>query len=268
MYRPASSLEAPPAGSKHIRVSRYIPGARFPDSWDIQTEERTYDSQGRLVNWKRFDAYNGQRIFEKKIVWSAQGEREEERTWRMETNKEEVLKFANQYNAEGKLTSAIISDAQGKAIGQLSIQPNGNRVLQLGASQGARIIVTHDAQGRLISNLDEIQKTEDRYRYDDKGEVSEIERIRNGQSTVTRFKTTYDAQGRISVQEEQVAQGVRKMFFEYDEKGRLLARKWDPVKPSESYHWGLKGELTDILLYGLDGYAKEVFAYFTEFYPN
>lgn len=266
MYRPMSEVEAPPAHARRIVVSRYIPGARFPHSWDVQLEERSYDPQGHLTNWKRFDAYSGVRMYEKKITWNAQGDRTEERTWRAEVASEEVFKFANQYGPDGKLVSAAITDDRGKPAGSVTVSPDGTRLTTIGATAGKRITFTHDAKGRMTISSDEATKQEDRYRYDDKGELTAIERVRNGATSTINYKNTYDPQGHLIVQEEQVPQGVRKMLFEYNDKGQLISRKWEPVRPAEVYGYGPYGQLSDVMQYSQEGYPKESQAYWTEYY--
>lgn len=266
MYRQACELEAPPAHARRIVVSRYIPGARFPNSWDIQVEERSYDPQGRLINWKRFDAYSGVRMYEKTVTWNAQGDRLEERTWRAELSGEEVLKYSNEYGPNGKLTSTLITDDRAKPLGTITVNPDGSRNTVIGTIPGKRIIFVHSPAGFMMSSTDESTKQEDRYTYDDSGQLAGIERIRNGVSSKVTYKNTYDPDGHLIVQEEQLDKGVRKMLFEYNDKGQLRARKWDPVRPSEVYGYGAYGQLSDVMQYSQEGYPKETQSYWTEYY--
>lgn len=266
MYRAMSEVEAPPAHAKRIVVSRYIPGARFPHSWDVQLEERNYDPQGHLTNWKRFDSYSGIRMFEKRIIWNAQGDRVEERTWRAEAATEEAYKFANEYGPDGKFKGAAITDDRGKPAGSIVVQADGSRVTTIGATPGKRVSFTSDAQGRMLSSSDEATKQETRYVYDAKGELTAVEQVRGGATTTIQYKNTYDDKGRIIMQEEQLPQGVRKMLFEYNDKGQLVARKWEPVRPAEVYGYGPYGQLSDIMQFSQEGYPKESQAFWTEFY--
>jgi hypothetical protein len=266
MYRAISELEAPPAHARRIVVSRYIPGARFPHSWDVMVEERSYDQQGRLTNWKRFDAFSGVRMYEKQVKWSAQGDRVEERTWRAEFNSEEVLKFTNQYGPDGKLASATITDDRGKAVGTITVHADGSRTTVIGDVPSKRISYTHSPTGVMTTSFDENTKQEDRYTYDGSGELAGVERIRNGVSNKVVYKNTYNPDGRLVMQEEQLDKVVRKMMFEYNDKGQLVMRKWDPVRPAEIYGYGAYGQLADVMQYSLEGYPKESQAYWTEFY--
>lgn len=267
MYRAALSLESPGKGVEHVRVSRYIPGARFPDSWDLMVEERKYDSEGRLTQWKRFDTYSGQRISEKNVRYNAQGDRIEERNWRMETQRDEVMKFENVYDPAGKFQSASVVDAAGKNIGTIKLLPDGSRETTTLNNMGQRFVLVTNAKGQLLSSIDESTKSQDQFQYDAQGELTGVQRTRAGKTVVYAYQASRDASGRIIMQDEILPEGQRRMFFEYDAAGHLIARKWDPARPTEAYSYSPTGALTDILQYGLDGYPKEIQAYFTDVYP-
>lgn len=267
MYRSVLDLEHPGVKVKAVRTARYIPGSKFPTSWDQKSEERHYDTAGRLTLWRRYDGFNGVVLIEKTITYTPQGDRLEERTWRNETKKADVMRFKNTYDAQGRFQGAVITDEAGKEAGSVKLLPTGGRVtvMSIGPA-GQKLSIEHDAKGRMVHSVDEMTRSEERFQYDAFGEVSQIERTRAGKTTTIQYKTTRDPENRITVQEEILPEGKRVMFFEYDKHGNLIARKWDPARAAESYGYNAELQITDIMQYSQEGQPREVTAVFTERY--
>jgi YD repeat-containing protein len=267
MYRPVLELENPGIKVKSIRMSRYIPGSRFPDGWDQKTEERVYDAEGRLTLFRRFDGYTGAMISEKKISYDNEGQRLTERTFKKETNTVEVLKFQNQYTAEGMLFNSVVTDSSGKQVGRITRMEDGNLSTELGIGPtGKLLLMVHDGKGKLIKMVDQASQLTELYNYDSAGELASIDRTRAGKRTLLQYSTTRDSLNRVLTQKETSAEGSRVMEFKYDDKGRLVSRNWVGGKPAETYGYGNGNQLKDIMQYTPEGHPREVTAIFTERY--
>lgn len=261
-YFPPTEVAEP--NGYRVEIWRYIPGSRFESGWDLKIEERSYDPQGRLSSWTRYQTVTGALAWKKEIDWDKNGNRTGERIVYAAEAPSIPYTYENELRPDGKLKAAKMKAADGSLFASLRTESNGNLVYTESPDVPANSrTYTYDAKGKSLSFIDAKAGREMTYEYDFQGNLTKIvNQIANGKS-VTEYKNEYNSAGQLIRQTETI--GSRKMSrtFHYNDLGQVILKTDGEGLPVEYRDYYSDGRLSAILITGPDGHPMEMirFAY-------
>ena len=259
LYERGYDQFSPPAGTKRMILSRYIPGARFPKDYDVMVETYEYNPAGQLLEAKRFQNITGELTLQTSYTYAPEGHLMSERTL-VATDRSEIIRnYVWEKDANGKFTKATVNDKTGKSVATVEVFPDGSMVTtETSVGNGKTIRSTVDAKRRLLKMENGVSGQSENYTYYPDGTVKQLDIISTKGVAVVKYENKLDDKGRVVQQIETGKTSPRTFYFGYNEKGQLVDKATIPGQPTESRNYDTMGRLGCILSYDANGMPKEV----------
>ncbi len=259
LYERGFDQYSPPAGTKRVVLSRYIPGARFPKDYDVVVETYDYNASGQLLDAKRFQNITGELTLQTTYTYSAEGQILQERNFVAADRSEIIRNYVWEKDANGKSTKATISDKTGKPVATVEILPDGSWVTtETSVGNGKTIRSTIDAKKRLTKLENGVSGQTESYAYFPDGTVKELNITSPKGVALVKYENKLDEKGRVIQQAETGKSSPRTYYFYYNEKGQMTGKALVPNQPLESRNYDTMGRLGCILTYDAAGLPKEI----------
>jgi hypothetical protein len=260
MYDRGYEAFSPAPGVKRIVFSRYIAGSRFPQGWDVVVESYSYDPQGHITKWNRYQNITGEANIQTSYAWTPEGLLLGETILLASDHSEIMRNYAWEKDANGKFTKATITDKAQKPIATLEILPDGRYVqTELTLGSGKVLRSTYNAQRQLLLSENTASGLIEEYAYDAKGVLASVNiKNTNGTTTKIQYETKRDDKGNVVAQTESGRGNPKTFYFKYDAAGHMLEKGIIANQPNELRGYDAMGKLTDILFFDPQGYQKEM----------
>lgn len=260
MYDRGYEAYSPMQGVRRMVFSRYIPGARFPNDWDVIVESYAYDPQGNLVRWNRYQNVTGEASLQTNYTWSTDGKLLSEHIILASDHSEIYRNYTWEKDAAGKYLRARIDDKAKKPISLLELQPDGGYLqTEYSLGNGKVLNSAYNAKKQLLRTENTATGLVEEYTYDDKGLLAAVN-IKNANGTTTKIQYTnkYDDQGHLVSQTESGRGTPKTIYFKYDAAGNMVERGMIANQPTELRGYDPMNRLTSILFLDAQGFPKEV----------
>jgi hypothetical protein len=259
MYERGFDQYTPPAGTKRMVFSRYIPGARFPQDYDVIVETYDYNLAGQLVDWNRFQNITGEPTLQTSYTFAPEGHLLKERIVVNSDKSEIVRTYTWEKDANGKAVKATVTDKTGKAVATVEVLPDGSTVTtETSLGNGKFIRSTVDANKRLTKMENTSTGQVEVYSYYPDGTVKELNITSTKGVALVKYENKLDDKGHVIQQTETGKTTPRTYYFTYNALGQLMDKATTPLRPTESRGYDTMGRLTNILTYDAAGFPKEV----------
>lgn len=249
----------PPKDCQSFQLRRYIPGARFPGDFDVMIEDFSFDRQGNLIKWRKYQTVMGERILELNYSYDPSGLILEERIWAQGNSNELIRNYNWEAESAEGTRNAIITNQGSKKIGNALRLKDGSLEIRELISDAEKFVITnYDKNGRLVSSKNEGTLLEENFKYDESGWLVEI----NAKSPVgiskVEYKSKMDSFGRVAQQTEIGKGQPRTVYFQYDSKGRIFTKGNSVSHIGEARNYDLFGRLEDVVYFDSEGFPKEI----------
>ncbi|MFM2375410.1 MAG: hypothetical protein RLZZ165_507 [Bacteroidota bacterium] len=266
MYDRGFDQNNPPPGTKHIVMSRYIPGARFPKDYDVVVEAYDYDRSGNLTTVKRFQNITGELELEMNYSWTPDGNVLQERMFVANDGGEIIRNYVWEKDANGKCIKAVVNDKSGKSVANVENLPDGTMLVTENLPGGKYIRSTIGKDRRLMKSENSATGQTEAYTYYPDGTVREMVITSSKGIATVKYENTTDEKGRVIKQTEQGKTSPRTYYFSYDDQGNMVDRGSVPNRPREARGYDARQRLTDVLTYEASGFPEEVLNISYEFW--
>jgi hypothetical protein len=240
--------------------SRYIPGARFPNGWDVVVESYSYDEKGHITHWNRYQNITGEASVQTTFTWAPEGHLLSENILLANDHSEITRNYAWEKDGSGKYTKATITDKNKKTIATLEKLPDGGWLhTDVSIGNGKVLMTTYNAKNQTLKTENTATGLVEEYSYNDKGLLAAVNiKNANGTSAKIQYENKLDDKGWVASQSETGRSIPKSFYFKYDASGNMVEKGTIKNQPVETRGYDPLNRLTSILSYDAQGFPKEV----------